>query len=362
MDAADFEAAGLYDPDAPGAVERLALLEHLSAQGISLEQMQRADAAQSLHAAASDVSVRPGEPRTIEQIATASGLSPDMLRRVVAAAGVKIADDDFRESDEATFGLFALGRDLFGEEPLLRFTRVMGSALAGIADAAISLFLVAVEDPMLREGASAVDRARSTESATGALEAIPGVLDGLFRSHVQLAIARQRTSSVYGVAPGAFRLAIGFVDLVGFTPLAHGMEPGDLADLIEGFEMTAHEVVSGRGGRVVKHIGDEVMFTAVDPVEAARIAKELVARFSSGSGVDPHAGLAYGTVIGRGGDYYGAIVNLASRVADIAVPNEILVTAELVEAARGADGLTFEPAGRRQLKGFDEPVPLWSLS
>lgn len=361
MDVADFTAAGLYDPAAPDAAERLALLEHLATQGVSLERMQQYDAIGSLHAAASDSSVRPGTPRTIAEIAPQSGLTVEQLRKVVAAAGIRIADEDFRDSDVATFALFALGVDLFGEEPLLRFTRVMGSALASIADAAISLFLVTVEEPMLKDGVAPVDRARSTEDATAALEAIPPVLDGLFRSHVQLAIERQRASTAYDFAPGAFRLAIGFVDLVGFTPLAREMDPGALADLIEAFEMTAHDVVSGRGGRVVKHIGDEVMFAAVDAVAAARIAQELVERFAD-HGVSPHAGLAYGAVIGRGGDYYGPVVNVASRIADIAVPDEILVTRELVDATAGDTALTFEPAGRRQLKGFDEPVPLWSLS
>ena len=362
MDVADFSAAGLYDPAAPDAPERLALLEHLAARGVSLDQMREYDDAGSLHAAASDGSVRPGAPRSIEQVAAAAGITVDLLRRVVAASGIRIADDDFRDVDEQTFGLFALGAEMFGQEPLLRFTRVMGSALAGVADAALSLFLVTVEDPMLRQGAAPVDRARSTEDATAALEAIPAVMNGLFRGHVERAIERQRASTAYDVAPGAFRLAIGFVDLVGFTPLAREMDPAELAELIESFEMTAHDVVSSRGGRVVKHIGDEVMFAGVDPVDAAHVARELVDRFSSQQGVRPHAGLAYGAVIGRGGDYYGPVVNLASRIADIAVPDEILVTRELVDATGHAPGLTFESAGRRQLKGFDEPVALWSLT
>ena len=76
----------------------------------------------------------------------------------------------------------------------------------------------------------------------------------------------------------------------------------------------------------------------------------------------PHAGVSYGAVLGRGGDYYGSVVNTASRIADIAVPGEILVTDELVQAATGEADLTFVSAGRRMLKGFDEPVALWSLS
>ena len=62
----------------------------------------------------------------------------------------------------------------------------------------------------------------------------------------------------------------------------------------------------------------------------------------------------------RGGDYYGPVVNLASRAADLAVPYEILVTEPVVESAGRA--YRFEPAGRRALKGFAEPVVLASLS
>ncbi len=362
MDAADFEAAGLYDPSAPDATDRLALLLHFADLGVDLETMTAADATGSLHAVGSDAAIRPGARRTIGEVAEAAGLSVDMLARVVVAAGLRLDADDYRESDEETFRLFAIGAELFGDEATLRFTRAMGSALAGVAEAAISLFLVSLEDPMVRQGTAQSVRAKATESAVDALVEIPVVMDGLFRKHVEQAIRRQRVSNAYEVAPGAFRLAIGFVDLVGFTPLARDLAPAALGEMIEDFEMTANEVVSQAGGRVVKHIGDEVMFAAVEPAAAAHIALELVRRFAAEERVAPHAGIGYGVVLGRGGDYYGSVVNLASRTADIAVPNEILVTEAVVLGAGDDAELTFEPAGRRQLKGFDDPVALWSLS
>ena len=64
-------------------------------------------------------------------------------------------------------------------------------------------------------------------------------------------------------------------------------------------------------------------------------------------------------MLSHGGDCYGSIVNMASRVADVAVPWEILVTDDL--AAHLDDGFTLEPAGRRMLKGFSDPVVLRSL-
>ena len=69
--------------------------------------------------------------------------------------------------------------------------------------------------------------------------------------------------------------------------------------------------------------------------------------------------MAFGAVIASGGDLYGPIVNLASRIADIAVPGEVLVNQAIADSVPGR---VFEPAGRRQLKGFNDPVRLWTLT
>lgn len=154
-------------------------------------------------------------------------------------------------------------------------------------------------------------------------------------------------------------MAIGFVDLVGFTPVSSSAPARELLDLLLAFERHAHELVQAHGGRVVKLIGDEVMFAAVDPGDACRIADGLFREFAGRTDLTPRAGIAWGDVLAHGGDYFGAVVNLASRIADIAVPWEILLSPEV--AARVPDGYRAEPAGRRLLKGFADPVPLSSL-
>ena len=160
-----------------------------------------------------------------------------------------------------------------------------------------------------------------------------------------------------------FLLAVGFVDLVGFTPYAQDVEPDELALFVESFEARANDVVAARGGRVVKHIGDEVMFVETDPRTACDIALQLVDTFGGDAGVSPHAGIGFGPLVSRGGDYYGSVVNLASRIADLAVPGEVLVTEGVERAAAAVEGpFAFEPAGRRMLKGFAEPIPLWSVT
>lgn len=361
MDEEEFVAAGLLDPGSPTADARRALLQHFVDLGLSIEAIQEAAAIGSLHAAGSDAAIRPGPRVDVEQVAEDAGISVDLVRRVITAAGLVIGDDNYRPLDQDTFAIFALGADLLGEDATLRFTRALGAAMAQVAEAAISSFIVEVEAPIVREVTDELALAQATENAVGSLVMIPGVMNGLFRMHLMEAIGRQRASNAFQAGPGMYRLAIGFVDLVGFTPRTRDLAPTELATLVEDFEMIANEVVAQARGRVVKHIGDEVMFSAVDAATGARIARSLVARFTERHGVAPHAGVAYGEVLGRGGDYYGPVVNLASRLADIAVPDEILVTADLVDAVKDEE-LSFTPAGRRMVKGFDEPVALWSLS
>ena len=113
------------------------------------------------------------------------------------------------------------------------------------------------------------------------------------------------------------------------------------------------------GGRIIKHIGDEVMFVAIDPVAGCELALALMSEFHD-DGIQPRGGLAFGDVVTRQGDYYGEVVNLASRPADLAIPGEVLAD-ENVRAAAAESGFLFEGAGRRQLKGFEEPVPVYSV-
>ena len=195
------------------------------------------------------------------------------------------------------------------------------------------------------------------------LEVIPSLMAGFFRLHMQAAISRQRIANRSSKDPAMFRLAVGFVDLVGFTPFTEDVDHDELAGFVESFEARANDVVAARGGRVVKHIGDEVMFVDADATTACEIALELVESFGGESGVSPHAGVGFGPLVARGGDYYGSVVNLASRIAGLAVPGEVLVTGAVERCGRRVRPVVaFEPAGRRMLKGFAEPIPLWSVT
>jgi adenylate cyclase len=131
------------------------------------------------------------------------------------------------------------------------------------------------------------------------------------------------------------------------------MEVHDLVEFIRDFERRSYDVASRAGGRIVKIIGDEVMLSALDPEVACEIALQLIDEFRP-AGAAPRGGIATGEVIGRLGDFFGPVVNLASRLVDHAVPGEVLADAAL-SAELGAR-FSCEAAGRRMLKGFAEPV------
>jgi adenylate cyclase len=244
-----------------------------------------------------------------------------------------------------------------------QFTRVIGSALARIAEAAVSLFLSEIETPLVEAQGDELALAQAQVEAVEALNLLPRCMDTLFRAHMEAAIDHNRAARAGATSRVTVVLAVGFVDLVGFTPFSQRVTVGELGTAIDEFEGAAHDLVAAHGGRVVKLIGDEVMFVALEPVAACEIGMALLEHFGAAdSSVTPRGGIAAGEVLMRGGDYYGPVVNLASRVADLAVPREILVTTEVRERAIGApDSMTFQPAGRRMLKGFDDPVELFAL-
>ena len=362
MTATDFEAAGLYDPRAANAAERLELLEWLAARGVTLEEMAQASRSGGLTGVAGDRVLQRGPRYTLAELSERSGLEPAAVRTLSLAVGLPVADDERVFTDEAVevFGFFTGGARLFGEEPLLRLLRTVGSSLARMAEAAVSLFYVNIEGPMRQSGTTERALAEASVHAVEAIDGLQRMVFALFRSHMEATILRFRRLQL-GRSVDAAAMTVGFVDLVGFTPLSSRLSPRELAGMVERFEATAHDLITARGGRVVKVIGDEVMFVTLDAAAACDAGLALIEHFAGDPSVTPRGALATGDLVIRGGDYYGPIVNLAARVAELAVPGELLATRAVADGAREAS-LRFDAAGKRMLKGFAEPVALLAVA
>ena len=179
------------------------------------------------------------------------------------------------------------------------------------------------------------------------------------RRHIML--ARRSTLDVDLTAGVEIQhLTIGFVDLVDSTALAQELSTADLAAALTAFESLVADTVTDHGARVVKLIGDEVMYCAANPLTACRIALVLTDALLTHRVLPPaRSGIAVGAVMCRDGDCFGPVVNLAARAVKIARPGRIVVSAEVSAAVREALGSTPLPPIR--LKGFDGETELFEV-
>jgi adenylate cyclase len=231
-------------------------------------------------------------------------------------------------------------------ELLIQLTRTMASSIARIADAQLEV---------------AVDRARRFGAEQGVLvddkvvEMTPWLLGYMWRRHAAASFGRAMEAQSHEETS----LAVGFADLVGFTALSQELPESDLASLVSRFETLAHDTVVRLGGRVVKMIGDEVMFAVDDPKAGLEISLSLADAYSDDEQLqDVRVGLSCGQVLQLQGDLYGPPVNLASRIVSIARPRSVVVS-ESVHDALGEDPeYAWRALRPRTFKGIGR-VPIW---
>jgi class 3 adenylate cyclase len=303
------------------------------------------------------LAIRGGPVLTLEEAAEQSGMRADEMRTLALAAGFPDPAPGIRVFTEG-FVAFAAGMAevtaVFGADARNQLVRVLGSAMARVADAVVSSFLVNVEPAARREDQVGLGVARANVEAAALLPLVAPALDALFRQHL-LTAQRMTNADQNMVGFETRRVVVGFVDLVGSTGLGERLTMGDLGAVLTAFEHLAADTVTAGGGRVIKLIGDEIMFTASDAGSASAIALDLADIFRDHPVVPPvRAGLAGGDVMLRDGDVFGSVVNLAARAVKVAQPGEVITT---FDAGAGA-GLHFEPAGTHRLEGIPGEVEL----
>ena len=191
---------------------------------------------------------------------------------------------------------------------------------------------------------------------------VVGAMDVLLRRHILAARRSIRALRETGQLGYEVQLlAVGFVDIVGSTLMTARLSASELGRMLAAFEAEAFDVVLAGGGRVVKLIGDEVMFIAPDAGKACAIAIELTRRFAAHPLVPSVRGaVAAGDVLSRDGDYFGPVVNLAARAVKVAEPGEVVVPADARSAAEAA-GCGVRALGPTTLDGIVESVELFAV-
>ena len=363
MDLQQLEEAGLYDPAAEGADERLELLEFLESEGCTLEEMQVAHARGRLFALAGDRRIRPVVGLLSHREAGARlEADPQHLQRVWRTLGLPSADIDtplLTEADVEALQTYLEVRSFLGEDTALGVARVIGAALARISEAESSAMRQGMDVIDVSRSGSEVETAKAFSAVTRLVPRIGRMLDTVHRQHLEATRVHFEDIDIGDRA--AFRCGVGFADLSGFTHMSHHLGLADLSRVLTVFEEQATDTVQAYGGRIVKFLGDAVMWVNAVPDDLARVAHQLVNHPRAAmEGIDVRAGIAYGMVLAQDGDYFGTPVNLASRLVAKAEPGEVLTAGELAEALSA--GWSVVPGEDATLRGFHDPVPVFALA
>lgn len=151
-----------------------------------------------------------------------------------------------------------------------------------------------------------------------------------------------------------------FADMSGFTALteAHGDEAA--ADLAADFSEAVRPRLSRREAEEVKSIGDALMIRGEDAADSIKLALEIVHEVGGQHRFPTiRAGMHTGPATEREGDWFGAAVNLAARVAGQAAGGEVLLTEGTRAAADPLQGFALRERGRVHLRNVSEPVLLF---
>lgn len=295
----------------------------------------------------------------VTAVAASAGMAVEQVVQFWRALGFpdpRTGEILFSDADVEMLGTVAGLLELGITEPELaiQMARVIGSSLARVASAQIDSFELGATD------GSASDEGFALQ-AGALLPTMPKVMDYVWRRHLKAAAERRMARLADATERGNDVLAVGFADLVGFTALSQQVSAQQLAVMVDRFETVAYETVAGLGGRVVKMIGDEVMFTVDDPALAVEIALTLAVAYHDDEELsDVRVGVAWGPALEREADVYGPVVNLASRIVGIAFPSSVVVSDDVHAALEASDRYRWRSLRHRYLKDIGR-VPLWSV-
>ena len=325
--------------------------------GIDASEVERADEDGTLGLLAISRFIFPGEPRyTQAEAEQLTGLGPAGARywRALGFSDPQPDEQMFTDADvdmlRVVRQLLELG--LVDEGVALQMARVIGASMARIAAAQIDAIEARVDEQLT--GGLEVDGTHAEPALlrAGMLQTtMPRILEYAWRRHLQVA-ARNRMVRDSAGAHGAVS-TVGFADLVGFTALSQQIDDRELASIVDQFEDNAYDVVGACGGRVVKMIGDEVMYTVDDPRAGVEIGLLLAETYQDDeelSGI--RAGLASGPVVSLAGDLFGPTVNMASRIVSLAYEGSVVVSPSVYDVLAEDPDLHFKSLRTRFLKGI----------
>ncbi len=305
---------------------------------------------------------------TGRQLADDVGIDFEAARRRWRSLGFSAVDEDvmaFTHADEdalrLTEELSDLGFvDATDEQALIRS---LGRSFARLAEWQMGLLAKQIDlDEMSVEQIS--------EVMAKLVPAVEQLQSYVWRRHTlavasRLLLAAEREDSdehePAEVDDGTELVGVGFADIVNYTRTSRSLSRSELTRLVDGFEARALEIITAHGGRIVKTIGDEVLFVADEAAELAAIGLELIDERSRDEDFpELRVGLAWGPTVARLGDVLGPVVNIASRLTSTSRPGRVLVDKRLAEELEDDERFKLRRVRRTSVKGYRKLEP-WSL-
>lgn len=299
---------------------------------------------------------------TSSEVATAAGVSVEQARRLWRALGFPDAGEQaaFNDADLGALNTLvgAVEAGAIDFDTAVRLTRAVGQTMARLADwqtATLASRVEQLESGDEATGSRIGSALRLTEEVGVPFEQL---LVYSWRRHLAAAVGRIEALGAAEEDLHTHDVTVGFADLVGFTTLTNEMHEHRLADMVEIFESRCADVVAGRHGRVIKTLGDSVLFVSEDPVGAMEIALGIIDVIGNDTRMpDVRLGLATGSVIMRLGDVFGPPVNMAARMTGVARRNRVIADHATAEQLP-QDQFNTRRLPARPVRGFGlvEPV------
>jgi class 3 adenylate cyclase len=350
------EAAGIANPRG-----RAGLIDYLDKLGFTADEMVAAERRGRLFGLAGDVLQWSGPPTySLRTAADTLGVPLEDIANAWALLGLTVAGPDIpalSQADVDGLAAWVAVKPVMGEDGALGWLRAVGATMARLAEAEATISRAAQPDIHMDHTQDELTTAQAYRVFAEFIPRMMALIDAVHRHH--LISARTHFEGVQRDISANVVCGIGFADLSGFTALTQLLTPAELSGLLSEFNATVAEVVHADGGRVVKFIGDEVMWVSMTPELLAKAAVDLVDHPKAREAqVQVRAGLDYGVVLAMGGDYFGNTVNLAARLVAAAEPGQILATAAVRDELPEWPAVVQEPL---TLKGFDDPVTAYDL-
>ena len=297
-----------------------------------------------------------------EAVAEGAGVTLEQARRLWRALGFPDAGEQlaFTEADLDALATLvgAVDRGAIDFDTAVRLTRAVGQTMARLADWQVATLAARVEQLEAGDEATGSRIGSALRLADQVGVPFEQLLIYSWRRHLAAAVARVEALGAADEDLHTTQVTVGFADLVSFTALSNEMDEDRIGDMVEVFESRCADVVAARHGRVIKTLGDSVLFVSEDPVRGMEIALTILDVIGNDKRLpDVRIGMATGSVVMRLGDVFGPPVNMAARLTGVARRNRVITdpaTAELLP--RGQFETRALPP--RPLRGFGVVQPV----